>query len=524
MRNGRRMALSAWVLGLTLGPIGGAFAQATAPPATAPAAAPAPAKVREEWYTVTLLGQRSGWMRSTQTTTPERISTDSEITLRIKREAIDLKISMESRFVETSDGKPVSMRSVQRIGTQPVEQEWAFSPQGVKVTSRQNGVARESDAPAPEGEWLCPAAAERFVETRRKAGDKTISVRTIDPSLGLKVISVTRGEGTPATLDIMGQTVQATRAKVTVSGVAGVDSVEYTNAEGELLKSETTLGGLAVVMTMTTKEDALGGAGASAPELMISTFVTPDRPIPNPRRLKAGEFILSIGGGDVPDLPGTGSQSVERIDAAHLRVRVDAGMPHEAPAGDWDAKALLEPSNLADTRDEKVREVYQRARAKLAQDATPAARAESLRRFVHAFIRNKSLGVGFATASETARTAEGDCSEHGVLLTTLLRCDGIKSRAVSGLIYVQVEGKGVFGYHMWSQALLDTDGKRRWVDLDATLPDSTPFDATHIALGVTDLSGDDPLTSMMSVATMLGRLQISIPKPPAPTEPAPDAR
>jgi transglutaminase-like putative cysteine protease len=179
---------------------------------------------------------------------------------------------------------------------------------------------------------------------------------------------------------------------------------------------------------------------------------------------------------------------------------------------------------MADTRDEKVREVYERARAKISKDAAPGERAESLRRFVHAFIRTKSLGVGFATASETARTAEGDCSEHGVLLTTLLRCDGIRSRAVSGLIYVHAEGKGVFGYHMWSQALLELDGKRRWVDLDATLPDATPYDATHIALGVTDLSGDDPLTSMMNVATMLGRLRISIPKPPAPMEHAPDAR
>ena len=62
------------------------------------------------------------------------------------------------------------------------------------------------------------------------------------------------------------------------------------------------------------------------------------------------------------------------------------------------------------------------------------------------------------------------------------------------------------------------------MDLDATLPDATPYDATHIALGVTDLSGDDPLTSMMNVATMLGRLRISIPKPPAPMEHAPDAR
>ncbi len=524
MRMARRTAWLASVLGLALGWAHQASAQAVAaPPEAAPVASQA-STVREAWYTVELLGQRSGWMRSTQTTTSESITSESEIVLRIKREAVDLKISVQTRFVETPEGKPISMRSVQAIGTQPLEQEWEFTPTGVKATSRQNGNVRETRAEAPEGEWLCPAAAERFVQARRNAGDKSITLRTIDPSVGLKAITVTRAEAGAASLEILGKKIEASRAKVTMSGLMGVDSVEYTDAQGELVKSETTLGGLAIVMTLATKAEALGGAGAAPPEMMISTFVTPDRPIENPRRLGRGEYVLSIGGGEVPDLPGTGSQSFTRMDAAHVRVGVDAGMPNPAPAADGANKALLEPSSVADTRDEKVQAVYRRALARMDQDAGPPRRAESLRRFVHAFIRTKDLSVGFATASETARTGVGDCSEHGVLLATLLRCDGIPARVASGLIYVESGGRGVFGYHMWAQALLDVDGRQRWVDLDATLPDATPYDATHITLGVSDLAGDDPLMSMMNVATMLGRLQISIPQAAKAPEPAPDAR
>ena len=37
----------------------------------------------------------------------------------------------------------------------------------------------------------------------------------------------------------------------------------------------------------------------------------------------------------------------------------------------------------------------------------------------------KDLSVGFATAADVARTAQGDCTEHAVLLAALLRASDI---------------------------------------------------------------------------------------------------
>src|SRR5690606_5201760 len=99
----------------------------------------------------------------------------------------------------------------------------------------------------------------------------------------------------------------------------------------------------------------------------------------------------------------------------------------------------------------------------------PAVIAEKLRRFVHSYISNKSLDVGLASASEVCRTREGDCTEHATLLAAALRFAGIPSRVVSGLIYAEeFAGRSrIFGYHMWTQALLPDDaGAMRWVDLD----------------------------------------------------------
>jgi hypothetical protein len=148
-------------------------------------------------------------------------------------------------------------------------------------------------------------------------------------------------------------------------------------------------------------------------------------------------------------------------------------------------------------------------------DISPNQKAEQLRAFVREFVQTKDLSVGFATASEVARTAQGDCTEHAVLLAGLLRAAGIPSRTVSGLIYVSdpfVGQRDVFGYHMWTQAWLMPDGhavgEPRWVDLDATR--AVPFDSAHIALGVSAMDDTQLFNDLVKLAPMLGRVGIKV--------------
>jgi transglutaminase-like putative cysteine protease len=155
-----------------------------------------------------------------------------------------------------------------------------------------------------------------------------------------------------------------------------------------------------------------------------------------------------------------------------------------------------------------------RALAPLESDAEDRpALAERIRRNVRRHITAKTLDVGFATASEVARTKQGDCTEHAVLLAAALRSVGIPSRVASGVIYVDqfAGGREVFGFHMWTQALLDgAGGKPRWVDLDATLPDAAPFDAAHISMVLSALPAEERMNSLAALAPMLGRLKIEV--------------
>ena len=69
-----------------------------------------------------------------------------------------------------------------------------------------------------------------------------------------------------------------------------------------------------------------------------------------------------------------------------------------------------------------------------------------------------------ASALETFRTRQGDCTEHATLLCAALRIAGTPARVEVGLVYAADYG-GWVG-HAWNQAYVDG----RWVHLDSAYP------------------------------------------------------
>jgi transglutaminase-like putative cysteine protease len=92
--------------------------------------------------------------------------------------------------------------------------------------------------------------------------------------------------------------------------------------------------------------------------------------------------------------------------------------------------------------------------------------AREMARWVNHHITEKNYAQGFASALEACETRTGDCTEHSMLLTALLRAAGIPARPVVGLAYAQ----GQFVGHMWAEAWVDG-----WRSLDALDLDLAPI-------------------------------------------------
>ncbi len=461
----------------------------------------------EHKYEVEMAGQTAGEMTVRQQTEGDEITTTMSMRFELNRGATGLTISMGSEFVETARGEPVRMVTEQALGTMPTSITYVWEDDGIRVVSSQGGQAITSRLPLPEGSWLTPSAAAAYVKARLAAGADSITVRTIEPTAGPTPIVVTRSDFEPATIEIEGEAVAVTKCRATSSASPGAASTEFIDAAGMPVRSEIAMGGIRVVMTRTSRDVVV--AGELAPELMVSTFVSPDRPIKNPRGTRRAIYRLTANEGERPSLPGTNVQHVKPDGDDAVRVLVDMNQRTAADPGDINNADFLAATSVCNHGDELIVSLTAGA---IEGVVGQVEQAEALRRFVHRYINAKNLGVGFATASEVARTRSGDCTEHGVLLAAMLRAAGIPSRTAAGLVYAdQFAGaEKVFAYHMWTQALLPIGDTMTWVDLDATLPDRTPFDATHIALGLSDLGDGAMDAGFMSIASLLGTLKVEV--------------
>lgn len=155
----------------------------------------------------------------------------------------------------------------------------------------------------------------------------------------------------------------------------------------------------------------------------------------------------------------------------------------------------LASSFLIDYTEPPVQALGSHIEARYGSHPSPA----ELEQFVYEYINDKNSARGFDVASVVARSRSGDCSEHAVLLTALLRMYGYPARTVLG-IFVSLQ-EPVRGYgHAWAEYR----GNAGWIGIDGTRIDAS-VGAHYIPLGVIR---DESIAYRMAVAGVLHNLSI----------------
>lgn len=459
---------------------------------------------QELWYQVEIQGSPAGWMMTREGHRGAHLVTESRTHLEFTRSTAVVAVDMESRFVESPDGRPIEAWSRRKLGSQPLETSYEFTPEAVVVVTETGGESRREKQAWPEGDWFTPAALERYLRARIEEGEEEFSVRAVDPLLGMEPVT------TRWTLESRGEVVETRQGKLTVDRwrqvpdyAPQVVTTAYVDAEGRLVRSVTPLMGFLMTAELAPREEVLSTESA-APELLVQSFVQSER-IARPRQARRAVYEVSIDDGSRPNLPDVGAQSLEVADG---RYRLTVELGSSPKVSDIDLEPYLRSSTYISHDDPGIRRLLSQAPDGMGEDASVLERAEALRELVHGYLVKKDLNTLLATASEVAATRSGDCTEHAVLLTALLRAAGIPARVVTGLIYAErfAGASQIFGYHMWSQAFVDG----RWIDFDATLR-GVRFDATHIAFATSALDDErTAATDIARIAAIMGRLRIHV--------------
>jgi len=497
-----------------------------------------PTVLFDRWYRVMLQGQHVGWSHShvVESNAGGPLTTTFEMRITVRRGPVAMSLATHSLFTESADGRPIEARSRQTFGQMQITQTMRFGPDAVELITRQGNIEQKKTLPhprvpgqagadKPNGGWLTPMASHRWVEQQLAAGKTQINYWSLDPSLGTDPIEIRMAMRGHEDIEVIGKTVPAVACDIAVSNLPGVISREYLDPKGWSVKSTASImPGMTLCVIEADKQ--LATSKITPPEIMASTLIRPDRPIAQPRQLESAVYELSFTAGaegdethaSLPSLPQGSVQRVQWRDERTARVHIQLNAPidpKDRNNDDLPTEEHLAPSPALNCHDPRIRQLTANAlgESEAASEDAAAHQAETLRRFVGQYIQTKDLSVGLATASEVARTGQGDCTEHAVLLAAMLRVAGIPSRIVSGLIYVDqfLNQLGIFGYHMWTQAwLADANGAQgRWVDLDATLQDR-PFDAAHIALTTSAMSDATFMNDLVTMMPVIGRVTIKV--------------
>jgi len=477
----------------------------------------------EQWYILKLQGEPAGWWVSRQTVDGDQVTTGMKMHMNVARAGTALSLAVAMRFTETADGEPIKAQLSQNFARFQQKQAITFDALANTATlltlDEDNRIVTRKTMDLPERDWLPPAAASRHVAERLEAGDRRFDLWTLDPTAGVKPIRLRIQVLGEQTITVAGKTVPATKTRITtqLTPTTEVSAIEYLDDRGIPVRQTVNLAN--IELTLEAADRALALAEREPVELLNDTLIRPSRRIDDPRTVRRATFILRgrEPGMTLPDLPESSVQQVTRLADDRFRITVDLDEPHMNPPAEDGAKdakdatpdpPAVQRSSMIDGADPRIVALTKRA---LRETDAPDARRKAtvLRQFVNRYIDEKSLGVGMASASEVARTAEGDCTEHAVLLAAMLRAADIPSRVASGLIYVNESGLGenhIFGYHAWTQAWIDG----RWIDLDAVLGGPRDFDATHILLTTSPMADGQWSNDLVDLAPLIGRIDIEV--------------
>ena len=288
-----------------------------------------------------------------------------------------------------------------------------------------------------------------------------------------------------------------------------IDGVYWLDERGETLKTRVE-GALQQETFRCSRDEALDKQGLGTLDIGLISMVALERRIPWPHTSRRIRYRASLADGDpaATFVPGL-SQRVKPLGPHSAELTVLAVRPDEPKTSSVDAGDAPTPDDRAPNSRIQSDDQQVRAMAKAAVEGKQGdwEKAVALERYVFDNIHDKNLSQALASAAEVARTREGDCTEHAVLLAAMARAEGLPARVAIGLVYFEQprEPRHAFGYHMWTEIFVQD----RWIPMDATLG-LGGIGGAHLKLAHASLKDTDAMNPFLPVIKVLGQLKLEV--------------
>jgi len=496
------------------------------------------APVFEEWEVIMLDHKQCGFDSTitTEDDTPVGKQFHTSITEEfvVNRDTAELKFTSISKITEDADGGVLSFNEETSGGGSDIVASGTRDGDDLVVTSR----GQTARYHVPRLSALGPEAIrQKSLLVPLKPG-QTFTFNTFDSDDPQEPVIIKGTVVGRETHDVRGTERPLWRMTTEQSVMPGLLTTEWVDDRSNDVESLVVMPGIGDLYEYVTDRAECMKQPEGA-EIFSSTLVYPDKAIPAPKNLAKAVYRISCSDNTKPLALWNGKEQrvlSSRPGASEIEVTVPTYTPADAtwrlPHADTpELHQFLQPTSYLEINSPEIQKL---AREAVGNAKNPVKAAELIESFVEGYIDKKDLNIGFASAEETAKSREGDCTEHAVLCAAIGRAAGLPTRCVLGLGYIppgvdeptvsdQVDNQtGIFGFHMWAEAWIGPD---EWVPMDAAL---NGFDVGHITIMKTALEEINPLIDLNApILQLMQNLKIDVLKtepksnPASPAAPAP---
>ena len=429
--------------------------------------------------------------------TKQMVRVEQKVKLSVLRFGQSSSLDLHITCWETPSGALTSFERRLNLGDRPIVSKGQIDKGRLSIITE--GTPRAVSKPWPD-EALGPMGVERLLVSKPlKAGD-SLTALVLDPTrLELDKLQLTARHVTVANVD--SKLVEIELIKQSDGATGPEKSLIWIDDEGEIQRSQDAIG--VSMVRMPSSAQAIETVNASVDVGRLSSIPL-NKKIPSPHAKSSITFRVYPKSDDDLFLPPelAPAQTVEKLTDGSYRLtirREKENVPVVAtPTPD---AAYLEPSDWIESDDPIIQQLSKEA---LAKGASGAAIGPALETFVHKRMTRRNFSQVFASAADVAKSSEGDCTEHSVLLAALGRAAGVPSRVAAGLVYFEAP-EPALGFHMWNELFLEG----AWRSYDATLG-LGGVGPTHIKLSHQYSHQTSPFDSYHILQSWLGKIDVEV--------------
>ncbi|MCA9062642.1 MAG: transglutaminase domain-containing protein [Planctomycetaceae bacterium] len=290
----------------------------------------------------------------------------------------------------------------------------------------------------------------------------------------------------------------------------------FVDDKNQVIRTEQPLLGSVLSFRQTDPETALKSTGINTLDLDLTALINVDRPIQNVHtRIATRLRVVPLNGLEVR-IPPSEYQVVKKLPNGDVMVTL-----RRAETGPIDPlrNAVRQPSAAQPSADYLTAnqlldlehpDLQRLARFAGGSTSDPLRLCIGMRNHLSRHMRFSQFSTSVVPASEVAVAMRGDCTDHAILLASLMRIHNIPSRIVIGTVYA--ERLGAFTTHMWTEGWIDG----RWIPFDSTTisqqAGTTGVGCTHLKLADSSLAGTSrsAIALFLPLLDFLGQVRIEL--------------